>query len=152
MKILFVCLGNICRSPMAEGIFEHKAKALGVDVTFDSAGTGDWHAGEAPDKRAQETAKKNGVDISGLRARQFIEADFDRFDRIYVMDRTNQENVLQLASSSDEKDKVRLMLNETYPDENRSVPDPYFGGDDGFNQVFAMLDRAAGKVLTELKQ
>ena len=137
---------------MAEGVFRQKAQELGVDVTLDSAGTGSWHVGEAPDHRAQQTMKNHGIDISMLRGRQFSEADFDHFDRIYTMDSSNYQNVLKLAQSNDEREKVSMMLNEIYPGEHRSVPDPYFGEDDGFESVFGMLDRSAEKVLSELKK
>ncbi len=136
---------------MAEGIFQEKVDRLGLDVSLDSAGTGNWHVGEEPDPRAQQTTRKNGIDISGLRGRQFTAADFDRFDRIYAMDASNYENILKLAETDEEREKVRMILNETHPGQNLSVPDPYFGGDEGFNGVFAMLDAAADKVLGELK-
>ena len=152
MKILFVCLGNICRSPMAEGIFREKARQLGVDVELDSAGTGGWHSGEAPDLRAQEAMRKKGLDISMLRARKFVASDFDRFDRIYVMDGSNHQNVMNLAETDDDRNKVHMMLNETHPGENRSVPDPYFGGDEGFRRVFDMLESAAEMALGDLKR
>jgi protein-tyrosine phosphatase len=150
-RVLFVCLGNICRSPMAEGAFRHVAKELNADVELDSCGTGDWHVGESPDQRMQETALSHGVDISDLRGRQFQIEDFDRFDRIYVMDKENKTNVLKLARNAHDEAKVKLMLNEIYPNENRSVPDPYFGGQQGFEDVFEMLMAAAKKVVSELK-
>lgn len=136
---------------MAEGAFRHFSKEMNIDVELDSCGTGDWHAGESPDQRMQETAFSHGVDISDLRARQFQVTDFDRFDRIYVMDKENKANVLKLARNANDEAKVQLMLNEIYPDENRSVPDPYFGGQQGFEDVFEMLMAAAKKVLSELK-
>jgi len=146
-KILFVCLGNICRSPMAEGVFRQRAQDLHLDVSFDSAGTGGWHAGEAPDKRMQETGQGHGVDISDLRARQFSVSDFDAFDQIYVMDDSNLENVLKLARDANDRGKVKMLLNELYPREDMSVPDPYFGGQQGFEHVFDLLQRSAEKVL-----
>ena len=106
--------------------------------------------GEAPDRRMRETAKQKGVDISDLRARQFVPEDFQRFDRIYVMDESNRENVLRLARSEEDRRKVELMLNAIYPGEDMSVPDPYFGGAKGFEHVFDLLDRSADKVLEEL--
>ena len=150
-RILVVCLGNICRSPMAEGAFRHIAAEMNIDVELDSCGTGNWHAGEAPDKRMRETAMSHGVDINDLRARQFKVEDFDTFDRIYVMDTENRDNVLKLARNADEEAKVKLILNEIYPKQNRSVPDPYFGGQQGFEDVFEMLMSCAKKVLSELK-
>lgn len=150
-RILFVCLGNICRSPMAEGAFRHYSNELNVEVELDSCGTGDWHVGDPPDQRMQETALNHGVDIRDLRARQFQVEDFDRFDRIYVMDTENKANVLKYARNEDDEAKVKLMLNEIYPNENRSVPDPYFGGQQGFEEVYEMLMASAKKVLNELK-
>ncbi len=150
MKILFVCLGNICRSPMAEGIFRDKAKSLGLDIDFDSCGTGDWHVGDEPDERAQACIRKNGSDISDLRGRQFRESDFNDFDCIYTMDDTNHSNILKLSESQYSKEKVRMILNETYPGSNMSVPDPYFGGDSGFDRVYQILSEAADKVLSEI--
>ncbi len=148
-KILFVCLGNICRSPMAEGAFRHVAQELGKELTLDSAGTGDWHAGEAPDSRMQATAKSHGIDISDLRARHFTADDFDAFDQIYVMDESNYENVVKLARDDADRAKVKMMLDVLYPNESMSVPDPYFGGQQGFEYVYDLLMRSAKKVLSE---
>lgn len=150
MKILFVCLGNICRSPMAEGIFRDKATSLGLNIEFDSCGTGDWHVGEEPDARAQACIRKNGSDISDLRGRQFQKSDFEYFDRIYTMDESNHKNVLKLTDNPIHKSKVKMLLNETHPGSNMSVPDPYFGGDSGFDGVYTMLSDAADKVLNEI--
>ena len=149
-RILFVCLGNICRSPMAEGAFRQLAREKGINVELDSAGTGDWHVGKAPDHRMQDTAKSHGVDISDLRARHFTVSDFDAFDRIYVMDESNHENVTKLARDEKDRSKVKMMLNEIYPGENMSVPDPYFGGKQGFEHVYDLLMRSAEKVLNDL--
>jgi protein-tyrosine phosphatase len=148
-RILFVCLGNICRSPMAEGIFRHKINERQLPIETDSAGTGDWHVGDPPDARMQETAKANGIDISDLRGRQFTAADFDRFDQIYVMDESNRDNVLKLARNDQDRAKVEMMLNTIFPGEDMSVPDPYFGGRQGFEQVFDLLDRASDEVLKD---
>ena len=126
MKILMVCLGNICRSPIAEGILRHKLRAMKTeDVETDSAGTSNFHVGEAPDARMRTTAVKNGMDISDLRARQFVQADFDAFDLIYAMDTSNQRDILSLARNDQDRAKVKLILDEIYPGENREVPDPY---------------------------
>lgn len=135
---------------MAEGIFRQKAADKNIEVQLDSAGTGGWHVGEAPDRRMQQTGKQHGVDISDLRGRQFTAADFDRFDQIFVMDDSNRENVLALARNDEDRSKVEMMLNTIYPGEDMSVPDPYFGGQQGFEHVFDLLDRAAEKVLSEL--
>jgi len=149
MKVLFVCLGNICRSPMAEGVLRTKAKEKSVSLEIDSCGTGDWHVGEAPDKRAQLCMKDHGYDISDLRARQFRIEDYDRFDHIFVMDKENYKNVVNLAPTNDHKKKVDMFLNLSHPGENRVVPDPYFGGADGFDDVYEMLASAAEAFLIE---
>lgn len=125
-----VCLGNICRSPLAEGIL--KSKLPKDSFTVDSAGTANYHVGSKPDRRSVAVAKKNGLDISNLSGRQFEVSDFKKFDFIYVMDDSNYNNVCNLARTSEEKAKVKFILNEVYPDENYNVPDPYYGGDSGF--------------------
>lgn len=151
-KILMVCLGNICRSPMADGLMRKKIETFNLNAEVDSAGTGDYHVGEAPDQRMRETGKRFGVPIDSLRARQFVGSDFDAFDRIYVMDKSNQENVLRLAKTDADKQKVKLILNESNPDQDLEVPDPYFGGDQGFKDVFDMLDVATDKIAEQLKE
>ncbi|HBD26493.1 low molecular weight protein-tyrosine-phosphatase [Flavobacterium sp.] len=148
-KILMVCLGNICRSPLAEGIMRSK---LSEDFTVDSAGTGGWHAGQQPDKRSISTAKNRGLDITNQRARQFKKSDFDTFDHIFVMDNSNYKDVLALAPNEEAKLKVKLILNEIFPNENVDVPDPYYGGQDGFENVFDMLDQACEEIARKLKR
>lgn len=138
-KILFVCLGNICRSPLAEGIMLKIAKEKQLSLTIDSAGTANHHVGEQPDKRSIANAKKHHVDLSPLKARQFNENDFDAFDKIYIMDKSNLKNVLALAQTDEHKQKVDLFLNELYPLQNKEVPDPYHGGEQGFEEVFQMV-------------
>ncbi len=150
MHILMVCLGNICRSPLAEGIMREKALEAGLDIIVDSAGTAAYHVGEPPDKRSEEVARKHGIDISGQRARQFEVRDFLQFDKIYVMDRQNYENVISLASDKMQAQKVSFMLNELYPGENRPVPDPYYGGKDGFDRVYEMLEASCSKVIEKM--
>ena len=150
MKVLMVCLGNICRSPIAEGILRHKAAKQGIEVETDSAGTSAFHAGEAPDSRMIAAAKNNGIDITDLKARQFIPADFDRFDLIYAMDRSNYNNILSLANSDEERNKVIMILNESNPGSNDEVPDPYYGGDQGFQHVIDLLDEAINKVIERI--
>ena len=147
VKILMVCLGNICRSPLAEGIMRAK---LTNDFIVDSAGTGGWHAGELPDKRSVATAKNNGLDITNQRARQFKITDFDVFDYIYVMDNSNYKDVIALAPNDAAKSKVKLILNELFPNENVDVPDPYYGGTDGFENVYKMLDQACEVIAKKL--
>ena len=148
-KILMVCLGNICRSPLAEGIMRSK---LSNDFIVDSAGTGGWHAGELPDKRSIATAKNKGLDITNQRARQFKISDFESFDYIYVMDNSNYKDVVALAPNEEAKSKVKLILNEIFPGENVDVPDPYYGGQDGFENVFNMLNEACDVIAGKLKR
>ena len=143
-----VCLGNICRSPLAEGIL--KSKVVASKVLVESAGTGGWHVGELPDSRSIEIAKKHGIDITDQRGRKFSEYDFERYDVIYVMDNSNYRDVLKLANSDSEKKKVKLILNEIFPGENVDVPDPYYGGSQGFENVFQMLDDACEKIAQKL--
>lgn len=144
-----VCLGNICRSPLAEGILKSKVDRNSVFV--DSAGTGAWHSGELPDKRSIAVAKKYGIDLTDQRARLFLVEDFDKFDHIYVMDQSNYKNVCRLAPNDEAINKVQLILNESYPDENLEVPDPYYGGDQGFENVYKMLDEACLKIKNKLE-
>ncbi len=147
LKIVMVCLGNIYRSPLAEGILKAK---LPKDYVVDSAGTGAWHTGQQPDKRSIATAKNRGLDITNQRVRQFKVSDFDTFDLIYVMDNSNYKNVIALAPNEKAKSKVKLILNEIFPNENIDVPDPYYGGDDGFENVFDMLDQACEAIARKL--
>lgn len=139
-----VCLGNICRSPLAEGIMLKLIADRRLDLVVDSAGTSNYHIGESPDKRSIANAMKHGVDLGPLVARQFTVADFDAFDRIYVMDKSNLQNVLELSQNDLQKQKVDLLLNELYPGQHKEVPDPYFGGEQGFEEVFLMVEKACG--------
>lgn len=150
MKILMVCLGNICRSPMAEGIMRDKAAAAEIEIETDSAGTGDYHIGESPDHRAVAAMKKRGHDITDLRARQFQVQDFDDFDLIYAMDASNYGNILSLARNDNDRGKLKLILNESQPNRDMEVPDPYFGGDEGFDRVYKMLDAACDAALKRI--
>jgi protein-tyrosine phosphatase len=149
MKIIMVCLGNICRSPMAEGILRHKTGDFAIEI--DSAGTSNYHEGEGPDPRAVKTLRKKGIDISHLHARQFEVADFDRFDQIYAMDKSNYQNIIKLARNQADVEKVSLFVNELYPGSDGEVPDPYFGGPDGFEQVFELLDETTDRIVEKLK-
>ncbi|MDX3912030.1 MAG: low molecular weight protein-tyrosine-phosphatase [Pseudosphingobacterium sp.] len=143
MKILVVCLGNICRSPLAHGILAHLAKEKGLDWEIDSAGTGDWHVGECPDKRSIAIAKKYGVDISGQRARQFNRIDFEYYDKILVMDRNNLRDVLAMAHSPADRAKVSLFL------ENDIVQDPYYDNN-LFDPVYKIIAARCETLLKEL--
>ena len=148
VKILMVCLGNICRSPLAEGILASKLSKS--QFLVDSAGTGNWHVGNAPDSRSIAVAKKNKLDISNQKGRQFKVGDFDVFDYIYVMDNSNFRDVQSLARNEADKAKVKLILNELFPDENVDVPDPYYGMENGFDNVYRMLDQTCEVIAKNL--
>lgn len=150
-KILMVCLGNICRSPLAEGILRTKAEKYDLDIFIDSAGTSNYHTGEAPDIRTITNALRHQVDVSKLKARQFSENDYDSFDHIFVMDSSNYSDVISLARNNSDKNKVELILNRVYPASNMSVPDPYFGGEQGFENVFILLDKACEVIAESLR-
>lgn len=139
-KILMVCLGNICRSPLAEGILASKLNSTKFEI--DSAGTAGFHVGELPDRRSIATAKQHGIDITNQRSRKFVKNDFQEFDYIFAMDQSNFSNILSLAETSEHRAKVHLMLNQISPNSNAEVPDPYYGGDQGFENVYQMLDDA----------
>lgn len=151
MKVLFVCLGNICRSPTAEGVFRHKLRAAGLEdcVQVDSAGTGDWHIGKAPDSRTRQAALRRGYDLSMQRARQVEAADFQRFDLILAMDKSNLRN-LEALRPGDARADLDLYLRrfDLALDE---VPDPYYGGEDGFEQVLDLIEQASDALLVEIK-
>jgi protein-tyrosine phosphatase len=150
-KVLMICLGNICRSPMAQGVLENKAKKNNISLIVDSAGTAGFHVGENPDKRAIKKMKEYGIDISKQTARQFHKSDFEKFDYIFVMDTSNLENILRMATSEHQKQKTDLMLNVLYPQQHMSVPDPYYGDDFGFENVYKLLDAACDKFLEKIK-
>jgi protein-tyrosine phosphatase len=151
MKILMVCLGNICRSPLADGLLRDKIQLNNLQIEVDSCGTSGHHLGEQPDERMMETALKYGCDLSKLRARQFIVNDFDQFDIIYVMDSSNYNNVIRLARSESDKQKVKIFLNELYPSKNMAVPDPYYGGEQGFEDVYELVAKATDIIIEKLK-
>jgi len=142
-----VCLGNICRSPLAEGILQHKADKAGLNWIVDSAGTGNYHIGEPPHKLSQKVAKLNGIDISHQKGRQFTKNDLLEFDRIYVMDSENYTNVKLMSGNLWNEQKVDLLLNALYPGENRSVPDPWYGKEDGYHAVFEMVSNACDVII-----
>src|SRR5690606_15059964 len=145
MKILMVCLGNICRSPLAHGILEHLAKEKGLDWEIDSAGTGSWHIGCAPDKRSIAVAKANGVDISKQKARQFQTNDFNYYNYIFVMDKNNYRDVTNMARNQEEKDKVQLFIPDSI------VPDPYWD-DTQFRPVFELIYEQCEKLIDSLQK
>ncbi|PWA04158.1 hypothetical protein DB895_12305 [Flavobacterium psychrotolerans] len=148
VKILMVCLGNICRSPLAEGILASKLPKETFIV--DSAGTGNWHIGKQPDDRSIAVAKKNNLDISFKKGKHFKASDLDTFDYIYVMDNSNYNDVIALAQNDDQKNKVQLILNELFPGENVDVPDPYYGLQNGFDAVYSMLDESCDIIAEKL--
>ncbi len=151
-RILFLCLGNICRSPMAEGVFRHLVESEGLGESFhiDSAGTGAWHIGDAPDQRGQQTLQKRGIDISGQRARQVRAADFEDFNLLVGMDRSNRKTLMELAPES-QIHKVRLLLEFAPGAGVEEVPDPYYGGASGFDKVFNLIDAGAKGLLASLE-
>ena len=151
MKILMVCLGNICRSPIADGLLRRKVIENNLDVEVDSAGTIALHAGSAPDKRMITTANKRGTDISTLRARQFTVSDFDTFDLIFAMDNSNKSNILKLARNSDDEQKVHLLLSAITNREEANVPDPYYGDMSDFEHVYDLVDDATEVLIEKIK-
>ena len=144
-----VCLGNICRSPLAEGILKSKVDPQKVEV--DSAATSNYHIGHSPDERSVAVAQKNDLDITYQRGRQFSQEDFDRFDKIYVMDMSNYRDVMALAENEEQRQKVSLILDEIFPGENVEVPDPYQGGPEGFHRVYEMLEEACKVIAKKLE-
>jgi protein-tyrosine phosphatase len=151
-RILFVCLGNICRSPMAEGVFRRVVAEEGLTDSFviDSAGLGDWHIGQAPDHRAQKAARTRGVDISDQSARQVADDDFDRFDLLLVMDGSNFEE-LSARAPHEARGKIRPFLDFAPHAGTKDVPDPFFGGADGFDHVLDLIEAAAHGLLASLR-
>lgn len=153
VNVLFVCLGNICRSPTAEGVFRHLVRAEGLDgrIATDSAGTGNWHVGNAPDRRAQAAARRRGVDLSDLRARQAIADDFARFDYVIAMDRRNLRD-LQAIAPKEHEGRLHLFLSFAPHLGIAEVPDPYYGGDDGFEAVLDMVGAASHGLLDHIRK
>ena len=149
MKILMVCLGNICRSPLAEGILKSKTKHLNIKI--DSAGTAGYHIDSPPDSRSIEIADKYNIDLRDQKARQFNRDDFEKFNIIYAMDKNNYAHLIALAKNQKEREKIRMILNEINPGLYESVPDPYYGGDNGFQKVYDMLDKACEKILAKIE-
>lgn len=146
--ILMVCLGNICRSPLAEGIL--KSKLSEKHFFIDSAGTGNYHIGDPPDGRSILVAKKYGIDITSQKARQFNESDFDQFDYIYAMDRSNYSNIVKLARRADDISKVKLILEDYSDNQILDVPDPYFDDQQGFENVYQLLNSVCASIAKKL--
>ena len=153
IKVLFVCLGNICRSPTAHGVFEHLVQTEGLadHIVVDSAGTGDWHIGHAPDKRSAAVAKQRGFDLDHLRARQVTSADFNEFHYVLAMDDNNLSD-LQVMCPADYEGQLALFLDYHPESQYREVPDPYYGGAKGFDDVFDMVETASAELLAVIRQ
>lgn len=149
MKILMVCLGNICRSPLAEGILQHKAKEAGLNWTIESAGTNGYHVGEAPHHLSQKVALLNGIDICQQKARRFVKEDFDRYDKIYAMADDVLEEIKRIAKQKYDDTKVDYFLNELHPGKNGSVPDPWYGTEPGFHEVYKLIDETCENIISK---
>lgn len=151
-RVLFVCLGNICRSPLAEGVFRHYVRKTGLEehIEIDSAGTGSWHVGEPPDRRMRQTAAQHGISLDGQRARQFAKEDLEAYDHILAMDKENLQDILYLDDDDAFGHKVRLFREFDPEPGDFQVPDPYYGGSQGFENVFQIVDRTARTLLHRL--
>jgi protein-tyrosine phosphatase len=149
MKILMVCLGNICRSPLAEGVLKHKISKAGLNWQVDSAGTSHYNTGTPPHKLSQKVAKLNGFDICEHCCRQFVQEDMIRFDKIYVMDKENYRDVKRISRELWDPNKVEMLLNEVYPNENREVPDPWYGDEEDYHKVYKMIDEACDRIVAK---
>ena len=152
-KVLFICMGNICRSPTAEGVFRHLVQSVGMgqEIHIDSAGTHDYHVGNPPDRRAQQAASQRGYDLTSLRGRQVSPADFEHFDYVLAMDFDNLAN-LQRICPKQHSNKVHLLMEYSEKFDAREVPDPYFGGPQGFEMVLDMVEDAAEGLLRTIRQ
>jgi protein-tyrosine phosphatase len=152
VKVLFVCMGNICRSPTAHGVFQSLVdqQGLGESIQVDSAGTHSYHIGSPPDLRSQATAQSRGIDLAGLRARRFVTTDFTEFDYLLAMDHANLADMLAIKPDDETRARVKLMLEYADKFEQQEVPDPYFG-EDGFDLVFDMIDDAARGLLNDIR-
>lgn len=147
MKILMVCLGNICRSPLAEGILQDRALSAGLSWSVESAGTNQYHTGEAPHPLSQKVAKLNGIDINNQRARRFSAADFDRYDKIYALAADVMEEIKRISGKKFDSSRASLLMNEVFPGENRDVPDPWYGPEPGYHEVFKLIEQACEKII-----
>lgn len=149
MNILMVCLGNICRSPLAEGILQHKAWNAGLKWSIESAGTNGYHTGEPPHKFSQKVAKLNGIDICSQRSRRFTADDFARFDKIYAMSSDVMDEMRAIAKNKYDASKVDLLMNELYPGQDMDVPDPWYGPEPGYHDVYGMIDKACDIIISK---
>ena len=151
MRILMVCLGNICRSPIAEGVLRHKVKEHGLNWVVDSAGTESYHVGEHPHRFSIAICKLHGIDISEQRAEKFTASLFTKYDKIYALAQDVYHEIEAIGGNNAEMHKVELLLNELYPGTNKSVPDPYYGGEEGYGPVYDMIDAACQKIIDNHK-
>ena len=151
MKILMVCLGNICRSPLAEGILQDKARKAGLNWTVESAGTNGYHTGEPPHHLSIKVARENGIDISQQRSRRFVAYDFEQYDLIYAMATDVLEEMKHISRNKFDATKVDLFLNEVYPGEDRDVPDPWYGTEINFHEAYAIIDHACKTIIANNK-
>ncbi|HUR10677.1 MAG TPA: low molecular weight protein-tyrosine-phosphatase [Flavitalea sp.] len=147
MKILFVCLGNICRSPLAEGVLKHKARKAGLDWTIESAGTNGYHVGEPPHHFSQKIASQNGIDICQQRARRFKASDFEMYDKIYAMAEDVIDEMKHIAGRKFDPSKAELFMNELYPGSNMEVPDPWSGPESGYHEVYKLIEEVAETII-----
>lgn len=151
MRILIVCLGNICRSPIAEGVLKEKVRKHSLDWTIASAGTNGYHTGEAPHHFSQKVCKTAGIDISGQRAKQFVPQDFAQYDKIYVMADDVYEDVVRIAGKAVDHSKLDYFLNELHPGKDASVPDPWYGDEDGYTPVYEMIEETCEVIVRKYK-
>jgi protein-tyrosine phosphatase len=147
MKILMVCLGNICRSPLAEGILHDKAFKAGLNWSVESAGTESYHIGQPPHPLSQKVARMNGIEICNQRARRFVAEDLERFDKIYALSNDVMDEMKRIAGKKFDAAKVNLLMNELYPNENLDVPDPWYGGEEGFHIAFELIEKACDAIV-----
>ena len=146
-----VCLGNICRSPLAEGVLQHKAKAAGLNWQVNSAGTNGYHVGEAPHRLSQKVAKMNGIDICTQRARRFSASDFEKYDKIYAMADDVIDEMKWIAGNKYDASKVDLLMNELHPGKNEDIPDPWYGTEPGYHRTYELIDQATDKIIEKAK-
>jgi protein-tyrosine phosphatase len=149
MKILMVCLGNICRSPLAEGVLKHKVKQAGLNWQVDSAGTESYHIGQPPHHLSQKVARLNGIEICDQRARRFVKEDFDHYDKIYAMAEDVLDEIKRIARDKYDPSKIDLFLNELYPGQNLSVPDPWYGTEPGYHEVYKIIDVVCDAIISK---
>ena len=147
MKILMVCLGNICRSPLAEGILQDKAFKAGLNWSVESAGTNSYHIGEPPHPLSQKVARMHGIDISGQRARRFVAEDFEVYDRIYALAEDVLDDIRYISKKKFKPEKIDLLMNELYPGKNRDVPDPYYGSEAGYHAAYKLIDEVCDAII-----